>query len=335
MAKKRTNTKRRNTQESSRAQRKTEDVKSRITGVKRHTQYAAEKADIVGVKRASNTVSSASLSKSMEKAWKDYLDYLSKGGVPLPEFEALRPFMGKRGHVTKRSTRSKKSREELEKAKKEITKKHGSRPSKKGIEKEGEERRKKNEEALKKGAETHAKKKVENAKGEKKRGRTFKNVAKKAAKDYADMVDVLKDAAIAKIMAALGVGTDYIQMLLDKGLSVQQIKDFLIQMAATIDDLPDEARELAGQDRYWSNMAEIGAIANEAGIEFDDLSNMFRYMIDAALDGHDPEDAIDVIRTYATHNNGRYPSFDHFAGQMLYYDDPYDNTNAEELLGLW
>lgn len=332
MAKKRVVKPRRNTQESSRTQRKTEDVKGRITGVKKHAQYVAEKADIEGGVRSSNTISSASLSKSMEKAWRDYLDYLSRGGEQLPEFEALRPFMGKRGHVTKRSTRSKKSREELEKAKKEIKTKHGSRPSKKGIEKEGEERRKKNEETIKKGAETHAKKKVEKAKEEKKRGRTFKNVAKKAAKDYADMVDVLKDATIAKIMAALGVGTDYIQMLLDKGLSVQQIKDFLTQMSMTIDDLPDEARELADQDRYWSNMAEIGAIANEGGIEFDDLSNMFRYMIDAALDGHDPEDAIDVIRTYAAHNNGRYPSFDHFAGQMLYYDDPYNITNAEELL---
>ena len=239
------------------------------------------------------------MSKAMQKAWKIYNEALNKGGAKLPAFEELRPFMGKRGGVSARATRSKKAQK-----------------------------------AFKKASETHQRKKVNKAKEEKKRGLTFKNVAKKAAKDYADMVDVLKDAAIAKIRAALGVRTDYIQMLLDKGLSVQQIKDFLTQMSMTIDDLPDEARELAGQDRYWSNMAEIGAIASEGGIEFDDLSNMFRYMIDAALDGHDPEDAIDVIRTYAAHNNGRYPSFDHFAGQMLYYDDPYNITNAEELLDL-
>lgn len=274
------------------------------------------------------------MSKAMQKAWKIYNEALGKGGAKLPAFEELRPFMGKRGGVSARATRSKKAQKAFNEATKGVRQKYGERPGKGAINKATEEQAEKNAEAFKKASETHQRKKVNKAKEEKKRGRTFKNVAKKAAKDYADMVDVLKDAAIAKIMAALGVGTDYIQMLLDKGLSVQQIKDFLTQMSMTIDDLPDETRELAGQDRYWSNMAEIGSIASEAGIEFDDLSNMFRYMIDAALDGHDPEDAIDVIRTYAAHNNGRYPSFDHFAGQMLYYDDPYNITNAEELLNI-
>ena len=272
------------------------------------------------------------ISKAMQKAWKIYNEALNKGGAKLPAFEELRPFMGKRGGVSARATRSKKAQKAFKEATKGIRGKYGATPGKGAINKATEEQAKKNAEAFKKASETHQRKKVDKAKEEKKRGRTFKSVAKKAAKDYADMVDVLKDAAIAKIMASLGVGTDYIQMLLDQGLSVQQIKDFLMQMSMTIDDLPDEARELAGQDRYWSNMVEIGVIASEGGIEFDDLTNMFRYMIDAALDGHDPEDAIDVIRTYAAHNNGRYPSFDHFAGQMLYYDDPYNITNAEELL---
>ena len=50
-------------------------------------------------------------SKTLQKQWKAYVKQLEQTNIKIPAMEALRPFMGARGGVLKRQTRSKKQKE--------------------------------------------------------------------------------------------------------------------------------------------------------------------------------------------------------------------------------
>lgn len=66
-------------------------------------------------------------SKAVERQWKIYLETLEDTGVELPEMEALRPFMGKRGRVLKRAVRSKAAQEAYKEAEQGVKSKFGNR----------------------------------------------------------------------------------------------------------------------------------------------------------------------------------------------------------------
>lgn len=59
-------------------------------------------------------------SEHVQKLWKEYTEQLEDTGVKLPEMEALRPYMGKRGRVLKKSIRSKESRAKYRAAEKKV-----------------------------------------------------------------------------------------------------------------------------------------------------------------------------------------------------------------------
>ena len=94
--------------------------------------------------------------KSVEKQWKIYLEQLEQTGTKLPEYEALRPFMGKRGRVLKSKTRSKKAQEAYTQAQKRVQAQHGSRLGAKGMAAAMTARSKANAAKMAKGAETFA-----------------------------------------------------------------------------------------------------------------------------------------------------------------------------------
>ena len=54
--------------------------------------------------------------KTLEKQWKAYVKQLEQTNITIPEMEELRPFMGARGGVLKRQTRSKKQKEAFKQA---------------------------------------------------------------------------------------------------------------------------------------------------------------------------------------------------------------------------
>lgn len=59
-------------------------------------------------------------SEHVQKLWKEYTEQLEDTGVKLPEMEALRPYMGKRGRVLKKSIRSKEAQEKYRAAEKKV-----------------------------------------------------------------------------------------------------------------------------------------------------------------------------------------------------------------------
>jgi len=54
--------------------------------------------------------------KTLQKQWKAYTKQFEQTNIKIPELEALRPFMGARGGVLKRQTRSKKQKEAFKQA---------------------------------------------------------------------------------------------------------------------------------------------------------------------------------------------------------------------------
>ena len=59
-------------------------------------------------------------SEHVQRLWKEYTEQLEDTGVKLPEMEALRPYMGKRGRVLKKSIRSKEYQEKYRAAEKKV-----------------------------------------------------------------------------------------------------------------------------------------------------------------------------------------------------------------------
>ena len=94
--------------------------------------------------------------KSVERQWKVYLEQLEQTGTKLPEYEALRPFMGKRGRVLKSKTRSKKAQEAYTQAQKRVQTQHGNRLGAKGMQAAMTARSQANAAKMAKGAETFA-----------------------------------------------------------------------------------------------------------------------------------------------------------------------------------
>lgn len=94
--------------------------------------------------------------KSVERQWKVYLEQLEQTGTKLPEYEALRPFMGKRGRVLKSKTRSKKAQEAYTQAQKRVQTQHGNRLGAKGMQAAMTARSQANAAKMAKGADTYA-----------------------------------------------------------------------------------------------------------------------------------------------------------------------------------
>lgn len=100
-------------------------------------------------------------SKAVERQWKIYLETLEDTGVELPEMEALRPFMGKRGRVLKRAVRSKAAQEAYEEAEQGVKSKFGNRAGSAAITKAMKAQDNKNR--AEKAVESHRRKRLQAA----------------------------------------------------------------------------------------------------------------------------------------------------------------------------
>lgn len=100
-------------------------------------------------------------SKAVERQWKIYLETLEDTGVELPEMEALRPYMGKRGRVLKRAVRSKAAQEAYKEAEQGVKQKFGNRAGATAIQKAMKQQDNKNR--AQKAVETHRRKNLQAA----------------------------------------------------------------------------------------------------------------------------------------------------------------------------
>lgn len=268
--------------------------------------------------------------KSKTKAvWNALSDYIKKSkdtGVHIPELEALRPFFGKQGQILKRPTRSKKQQEKLEAALKAAKEKFGAKPSRQKIDKELAERKKKADEQRKKAEKTYRQRKVKEAKESEKR--KFRSAAQKAAREYTKVVDTMMDASIKKLMDELGIGSDLIEYLAENGLTTEQIKAYLREISATVDDLPEEARELASTDSVINTFKQV--YEDYSDQDMNEVAAIFSYK----LNNTEAEDAIvdDIINMWIDAGGSENMPFADFAAEMNSTSDPYSIKNANEIL---
>ena len=98
-------------------------------------------------------------SKAVERQWKVYLEQLEETGVELPEFEALRPFMGKRGRVLKSKTRSRAAQAAYQEAEQGVKGTYGNRAGATAIGKRMKQQDRQNR--AQKAVETHRRRREE------------------------------------------------------------------------------------------------------------------------------------------------------------------------------
>ena len=266
-----------NAQKSRSTQRKTETVNTDYTQAKKQAQRSGKKADL-DRQQPETKIGKLNLSKSLQDVWKSYEQYLAEGGAKLAEFEALRPFMGKRGNISQRATRSQKARREAQKAIKAIKAKHGDRPSKRKIKQAQDEKRTKKEEAVKKATKTVRRKAAKQARkaakesGEAKpeEAKKLKNIAKQAMEEaeekYSRMLEIFSKGSQKTLQSKIRY--ELYREMDDQGISAEDIDKFIRKIMQTLEDLPAEAVKLAQNDDFVKVLMNIRDMPDKSAEDF-------------------------------------------------------------------
>lgn len=265
--------------------------------------------------------------KTLQKQWKAYLKQLEQTNVKIPEMEDLRPFMGKRGGVLKRQTRSKKQNEAFKQAAagvKGILGKKTSAAAIKQAQKEAkfeQQRKTAGRNAATKDARRQHKKKPEQDKPLTKRAA---QVARDAEEKYSRMVDIL-DKGSRDLLSAK-VRYEIYKVLDEEEVSDKDIESFIDKLLEILDDIPDEAKELNQQDDFYENLLYLRGIGVK---DREDLKSMFILLVDYP-DEHDS--VLDAIDYWQENNNGM--GFTQFAEELEQYNDMWEPDNWAEILGV-
>lgn len=310
--------------------------------------------------------------QSVERQWKVYLEQLEQTGTKLPEYEALRPFMGKRGRVLKSKTRSKKAKEAYTQAQKRVQTQHGNRLGAKGMQAAMTARSQANAAKMAKGADTFAeniakkalgqtktkKQKQEAAQQKQKTKRQKQNQNKQGGKKpepeaaRPSMKEAAKKAleeaqeALRKAQADY----DYAEMVeeFNKGAEIGLSAKVIYEIRKTM-----EAQGFSQEDidkfinKVISSYQDIPDEAKDLFKE-DDFGNVivefiamseveqedFSAMIGAYLtvDDEDRENVLDAIR-YWQENGQNTMGFSQFWEELQTYNDIGERSNWEEILG--
>jgi len=263
--------------------------------------------------------------KILQKQWKAYTKQLEQTNIKIPEMEALRPFMGARGGVLKRQTRSKKQKEAFKQAaagaKDILGKKTGVAAIKQAQKKAKFEQQRKTagKNAAIEDARQQHKKKPEEGKPLTDRA---KKIAEEAEKKYSRMVDIL-DKGSRDLLSAK-VRYEIYKVLDEENVSDEDIEEFIDKLLETLDDVPDEAKELNKQDDFYEVLLYLRGLGVE---DKDDLKTMFVALVDHPDDHDNVLDAID----YWQENNGGM-GFTQFYDELETYNEMWEPENWAEIL---
>jgi len=263
--------------------------------------------------------------KTLQKQWKAYTKQFEQTNIKIPELEALRPFMGARGGVLKRQTRSKKQKEAFKQAaagvKDILGKKTGAAAIKQAQKKAKFERQRKTagKNAAIEDARQQHKKKPEEGKPLTDRA---KKIAEEAEKKYSRMVDIL-DKGSRDLLSAK-VRYEIYKVLYEENVSDEDIEEFIDKLLETLDDIPDEAKELNKQDDFYETLLYLRGIEVE---DRDDLKTMFVAMVDHP-DDHDS--VLDAIDYWQENNSGM--GFTQFYDELETYNEMWEPENWAEIL---
>lgn len=267
-----------NAQRSRSTQRKTETVNTELAQTKKQAQRSGSKAPIKNQQPKQEKIGKLKLSQSLQAAWKAYEQHLAEGGAKLAEFEALRPFMGKRGNISQRATRSQKARREAQKAIKAIKAKHGDRPSKRKIQQAQDEKRTKKEEAVKKATKTVRRKAAKQARkaakesGEAKpeEAKKLKSIAKQAMEEaeekYSRMLEIFSKGSQKTLQSKIRY--ELYREMDDQGISADDIEKFIDKIMQSLEDLSAEAVKLAQNDDFVKVLMHIRDMPDKSAEDF-------------------------------------------------------------------
>lgn len=305
-----------NAQKSRSTQRKTETVNTEFTQAKKQAQRSGSKAPIKNQKPQQEKIGKLRLSQSLQEVWKSYEQHLAEGGAKLAEFEVLRPFMGKRGNISQRATRSQKARREAQKAIKAIKAKHGNRPSKRKIKQAQDEKRTKKEEAVKKATKTVRRKAAKQARkaakesGEAKpeEAKKLKNIAKQAMEEaeekYSRMLEIFSKGSQKTLQSKIRY--ELYREMDDQGISADDIEKFIDKIMQSLEDLPAEAVKLAQNDEFVKVLMHIRDMPDKSA---EDFSAMVKaYVMGDSESVEELRNAID----YWQENNPKNMGFEQF-----------------------
>lgn len=263
--------------------------------------------------------------KTLVKQWKAYVKQLEETNIKIPEMEDLRPFMGARGGVLKRQTRSKKQQEAFKQAAagvKGILGKKSSAAAIKQAQKEAKfdkQRKTAGRNAATKDAKRQHKKKPEEGKPLTKRAA---QIAREAEEKYSRMVDIL-DKGSRDLLSAK-VRYEIYKVLDEEEVSDEDIEDFIDKLLETLDDIPDEAKELNELDDFYEVLLYLRGIGVE---DQEDLKTMFVALVDHPDDHDSILDAID----YWQENNGGM-GFTQFYEELETYNEMWEPDSWAEIL---
>lgn len=264
--------------------------------------------------------------KTLQKQWKAYTKQLEQSNIKIPEMEALRPYMGSRGGVLKRQTRSKKQKEAFKQAAAGVKGILGTKTGAAAIKQAQKEaklekqRRTAGRNAATKDARRQHKKKPEEGKPLTKRAQ---QVAREAEEKYSRMVDIL-DKGSRDLLSAK-VRYEIYKVLDEEEVTEDDISKFIDKLLDTLDDIPEEAKELNQQDDFY----EILLYLRGTGVEDrEDLKAMFVMLVDHP-DEHDQ--VLDAIDYWQEHGDGM--GFAQFAQELESYNDMWEPDNWAEILG--
>lgn len=255
--------------------------------------------------------------KTTEKQWQAYVKSLEQGGPKSPKMEALRPFMGARGGILKRNTRSNKQREAFNAAVKDIQKTYG-RKTKAPFSKAEKQKQTAARNAVKK----HQKQQHKKQTG-KPLTKTAKKIAKEAEDKYSKMLDIL--TAGSQQLLSAKVRYEIYKQMDAEGFSEEDIKVFIEKLLETLQDIPEEAKELTKQDDYIQTLMQL---AEFSGSEKEDFNTMFYAL--TSVEADEQEDIKEAIRYWEENSNGM--SFAQFWGELEMYNDKGNPDNWEEIL---
>lgn len=263
--------------------------------------------------------------KLLQKQWKSYVKQLQETNIKIPEMEALRPFMGARGGVLKRQTRSKKQKDAFKQAAEGVKGLLGRKSSADAIKqaqksaKFEKQRKTAGRNAATKDARKQHKKKPEEGKPLTKRAA---QVAREAEDKYSRMVDIL-DKGSRDLLSAK-VRYEIYKVLDEEEVSDEDIEDFIDKLLEILDDIPEEAKELNKQDDFYDVLLHLRGLGVD---DREDLKTMFVALVDH------PEDRDSVLETidyWQEHNGGM--GFSQFYGELESYNEMWEKANWEEIL---
>lgn len=264
--------------------------------------------------------------KTLQKQWKAYVKQLEQTNIKIPAMEALRPFMGARGGVLKRQTRSKKQKEAFKAAaagvKETLGRKSSAEAIKAAQKKAKFEQQKKTagKNAAVKDARKQHKKKPEEGKPLTKRAQ---KVAEEAEEKYSRMVDIL-DKGSRDLLSAK-VRYEIYKVLDEEEVSDEDIEEFIDKLLEILDDIPEEAKELNQKDDFYQVLLRI----RDMGVtDLEDIKTMFIALADHP-DEHDS--VLEAIDYWQENNNGM--GFTQFYDELEQYNEMWDRGNWVEILG--